>query len=61
MSDVTEALEAKLEELEAEKKVILKTRDAEIKVARDKYATSLKEVNGKIVKTGRMLKTSEKL
>ena len=61
MSDVTEALEAKFDDLEAEKKAILETRDAEIKAARDKYAASLKEVNAKIGKTGRMLKTSEKL
>lgn len=58
MSEITEALEAKLDDLEAEKKAILKTRDAEIKAARDKYAAGLKEVNTKISKTGRMLKTS---
>ena len=60
MSVISE-LEAKKAELEDEKKAILETRDAEIKAARDKYATSLKEINAKIGKTTRMLKTSEKL
>lgn len=61
MSVLTE-LQAKQAELEAEKKVILEARDAEIAAARQKYATGLKEIKAKMGRVKRMVKTAtEKL
>ena len=58
---VLSELQAKQEELEAEKKTILEARDAEIAAAREKYAQGLKEITAKMGRVKRMISATEKL
>lgn len=60
-SEVTAQVKIKLTELEVQKAVILEARDVKIKAARDEYATALKDINIRIVKANRMLRTSKDL
>ena len=58
---VLSELEAKQVELEAEKKVILVERDAEIAAAKAKYAQALKEITKKQGAAKRMVQSAGKL
>ena len=58
---VLSELEAKQVELEAEKKVILVERDAEIAAAKAKYAQALKEITKKQGAAKRMVMSAGKL
>ena len=58
---VLSELEAKQVELEAEKKVILVERDAEIAAAKAKYAQALKEITKKQGAAKRMVKSAGRL
>ena len=58
---VLSELEAKQVELEAETKVILVERDAEIAAAKAKYAQALKEITKKQGAAKRMVKSAGKL
>lgn len=60
-SEVIASIKAKLTDLEAEKQTILEARDAKIKLAREEYAAALKDINVKIVKANRIIRTAETL